>query len=536
MTLATTNPTTTAAWSKLREHFEQICYTPMQELFAHDSNRAERFRIKWNNFLVDYSKNKISLRTIDLFVELAEELKLQEAIESYFSGKKINQTENRAVLHTALRANDNQSILMGGHDIIPEIIQTKQKIKTFSQAIISGEKKGFSGKSFTDVVNIGIGGSDLGPRMVVDSLRFYKNHLNIHFISNIDGDGMAETLQNINPETTLFVVVSKTFTTQETLTNAVTIKNWFLRTASKQDIAKHFVAVSSNIQKVQEFGIAQENIFPMSDWVGGRFSLWSSVGLSIALGLGYDNFEKLLEGAHQMDQHFKSADFRENIPVVLSFLSVWYNNFFEAQTHCVISYSEYLKKLPSFLQQLVMESNGKNIDREGIPVNTQTGTIIFGGIGTDAQHAFFQLLHQGTKLIPADFIGFVEPLHQNKGHHDMLMANFFAQTEALLNGKEIRNVDQFQDAFKEFYGDKPTNTLLIDQLTPESLGALLAMYEHKTFVEGVLWNIFSFDQFGVELGKELATNILKEIKNEASFEHDSSTGFLIDYFKNNAQQ
>ncbi len=532
MTLATTNPTTTAAWHKLREHFEQICYTPMQELFAHDSKRAERFQIEWNNFLLDYSKNKISLRTVDLFIELAEGLKLKEAIQSYFSGDKINQTENRAVLHTALRAHENEHIEIDGKNIIPEIVQAKQKMKTFSQAIISGEKKGFSEKSFTDVVNIGIGGSDLGPRMVVDALRFYKNHLNIHFISNIDADGITETLQNLNPETTLFVVVSKTFTTQETLTNATTIKNWFLQTARQQDIAKHFVAVSSNIQKVEEFGITPENIFPMWDWVGGRFSLWSSVGLSIALGLGYQNFEKLLEGARQMDQHFKSADFRENIPVILSFLSVWYNNFFEAQTHCVISYSEFLKKLTPFLQQLVMESNGKNIDREGTPVNTQTGNIIFGGIGTDAQHAFFQLLHQGTKLIPADFIGFIEPLHNNKTHHNILMANFFAQTEALLNGKEINQDQYFETPFKEFYGDKPTNTILIDKLTPKSLGSLLAMYEHKTFVEGLLWNIFSFDQFGVELGKELATNILKEIEENQPARHDNSTELLIKYFLN----
>lgn len=533
MALETTNPTTTVAWNKLREHFEQICYTPMQELFAHDDKRAERFHIKCGDFLLDYSKNKISLRTIDLFIELAEELGLRQAIQRYFSGDKINQTENRAVLHTALRAKENQSIVVDGKDIIPGIVQVKQKMKTFSEEIISGARKGFSGKAFTDVINIGIGGSDLGPQMVVDALRFYKNHLNIHFVSNIDGDGIAETLKNLNPETTLFVVVSKTFTTQETITNAATIKSWFLQKGTEQDIAGHFVAVSSNIDKAKEFGIAEDTVFPMWDWVGGRFSLWSAVGLSVALGLGYQNFEKLLEGAHQMDEHFKSADFRENIPVILAFLSVWYNNFFEAQTHGVISYSDYLKKLTLYLQQLVMESNGKNIDREGIPVNTQTGNIIFGGIGTDAQHAFFQLLHQGTKLIPADFIGFIHPLHNNREHHNKLMANFFAQTEALLNGKEISGNRRFEANFKEFYGDKPTNTILIDKLTPRNLGSLLAMYEHKTFVEGVLWNIFSFDQFGVELGKDLAANILKEIEENQLADHDNSTGFLISYFMKN---
>ncbi len=517
-----TNPTRTIAWNKLREHFEQVCYVPMQEFFAQDKERATRFHIKWNDFLLDYSKNKISLKTIDLFVELAEELGLKNGIESLFSGQKINVTENRAVLHTALRANKHDAVLVNGQDVVSEVFQVREKIKSFSESIISGERKGYSHKPFTDVVNIGIGGSDLGPAMVTEALKFYKNHLNIHYVSNIDGDGVHETLKQLNPETTLFVIVSKTFTTQETLTNATTIKKWFLEHATSLDISKHFVAVSSNIEKAIDFGISQENIFPMWDWVGGRYSLWSAVGISIALGIGYGNFERLLHGANQLDNHFRTSGFRQNIPVVLAFLSIWYNNFFESETHCVVAYSDYLKKLVPYLQQLVMESNGKSVSRENILVNDQTGNVVFGGIGTDVQHAFFQLLHQGTKLIPTDFIGFSEPLHDNLEHHNKLMANFFAQTEALLNGKENPS-----NLHKDFHGDKPTNTILIKKLTPENLGALLAIYEHKTFVEGFLWNIFSFDQFGVELGKELATTILSEIENNKIGEHDSSTSLLL---------
>jgi len=499
--LRNTNPTTTTAWKKLREHFHKICYTPMQEMFAQDSDRATKFHIRWDDFLLDYSKNKIDQKTIELFVELAKELDLKNGIESLFSGEKINQTEKRAVLHTALRSDKNQTIESNGKNIISEIHKIKQKIKSFSEKIISGEQKGFSGKTFTDIVNIGIGGSDLGPKMINQALAYYKNHLNIHYISNIDGDGLFQTLKNINIETTLFIIVSKTFTTQETITNAQTIQKWF------------------------EFGISKENIFPIWDWVGGRFSLWSSVGISIALSIGYDNFEKLLYGANQMDNHFRKTNFDQNIPVILAFLSVWYNNFFEAQTHCVVAYSNFLKHFVPYLQQLSMESNGKCVSREGIPVNTHTGAIIFGGIGTDVQHAFFQLLHQGTKLIPTDFIGFSESLSGNKKHHNALMSNFFAQTEALLKGKE-----NTKNPFADFYGDKPSNTILVKKLTPENLGSLLAIYEHKTFVEGYLWNIFSFDQFGVELGKELTTNILKEIENKQLKNHDSSTLLLLQTF------
>jgi len=525
MYLQNTNPTTTIAWEKLREHFQQICYTPMLQFFAEDTDRATKFHIRWNDFLLDYSKNKINQKTIELFVELAQELDLKNGIEALFTGKKINQTENRAVLHTALRANENQNIEIDGKNIFTEINKVKQRIKSFSQAIITGKQRGFSGKSFTDVVNIGIGGSDLGPKMVNQALAYYKNHLNIHYISNIDGDGFVPLLEKLNPETTLFIVVSKTFTTQETLTNARTIRKWFLEKTSTSDVSQHFIAVCSNIEKAKEFGISAENIFPIWDWIGGRFSLWSSVGISIALSIGYDNFEKLLQGANKMDDHFRTTDFNENIPIILAFLSVWYNNFFEAQTHCVVAYSDYLKEFIPYLQQLSMESNGKCVSREAIPVNTHTGNIIFGGIGTDLQHAFFQLLHQGTKPITCDFIGFSQHLHGNKEHHEILMANFFAQTEALMSGKENSN-----NPFADFYGDKPSNTILIKKLTPENLGGLISIYEHKTFVEGYLWNIFSFDQFGVELGKELATNILNEIKNKELKNHDSSTLLLLKTF------
>jgi len=525
MALKNINPTTTTAWKKLRDHFHQTCYRPMQELFEQDKMRARDFHIRWNDFLLDYSKNKIDKKTVELFVELAQELDLKNGIESLFSGKKINKTENRSVLHTALRTNKNQTIEVKGKNIIREIYEVKQKIKSFSEKIINGEQKGFSDKIFTDIVNIGIGGSDLGPKMVNQALAYYKNHLNIHYISNVDGDGLDQKLKNLNPETTIFIIVSKTFTTHETLTNAYTIRKWFIEKTSSDAISKHFIAVSSEVEKAMEFGISEKNIFPLWDCIGGRFSLWSSVGISIALAIGYPNFEKLLQGANNMDNHFRTADFNKNIPVILAFLSIWYNNFFEAQTHCVVAYSDYLKEFIPYLQQLSMESNGKCVSREGTPVNTHTGNVVFGAIGTDVQHAFFQLLHQGTKLIPTDFIGFSESLCGNKKHHNILMANFFAQTQALLNGKKNN-----KNPFADFYGDKPSNTILIKKLTPENLGSLLAIYEHKTFVEGYLWNIFSFDQFGVELGKELATNILEQINNKTIKNQDSSTSLLLKSF------
>jgi glucose-6-phosphate isomerase len=540
MALQAINPTQTTTWKKLQAHFEVLKNVQMQDLFANEPTRAENMHLQWKDFLVDYSKNIVTNETLDLLQELANEVQLKEAISKYFEGELINQTENRAVLHTALRAKENATVFVDGTNVMPEIYAVKNKIKQFSNEIIAGQRKGYTGKPFTDVVNIGIGGSDLGPAMIVEALQYYKNPLNVHFVSNVDGDHVNEILKKVNPETTLFVIVSKTFTTQETLSNAETIRSWFLQSATQDDVAKHFVAVSTNIQKVTEFGINPDNIFPMWDWVGGRFSLWSAVGLSISLAVGFDHFDQLLEGAHEMDEHFKNESFEKNIPVVLALLSIWYNNFFGAESEALIPYTQYLQKLAPYLQQGIMESNGKSIGRDGKPVNYQTGTIIWGEPGTNSQHAFFQLIHQGTKLIPTDFIGYKEALYGNKDHHDKLMSNFFAQTEALLMGKTETQVKaEFQKQgiseekaafllpFKVFAGNKPTNTLLIDKLTPASLGALVALYEHKIFVQGVIWNIFSYDQWGVELGKQLASSILNEIVDKTPQAHDSSTAFLL---------
>lgn len=540
MALKNINPSQTVAWQKIKSHFEAVKNVQMQELFANDIQRTEKMHIEWHDFLLDYSKNIITDDTLKLFIDLAEEVQLKEAISKYFDGDLINQTENRSVLHTALRAPENNSVLVDGVNVIPEIYSVKNKIKVFSDEIISGKRKGFTGKQFTDIVNIGIGGSDLGPAMAVEALQFYKNHLTTHFVSNIDGDHIAEVLKKLNPETTLFVVVSKTFTTQETITNATTIKSWFLQSATTADVVKHFVAVSTNIEKVTEFGIDSNLVFPMWDWVGGRFSLWSAVGLSISLAVGFENFDTLLKGANQMDEHFKKESFDKNIPVVLAFLSIWYNNFFEAESEAIIPYAQYLDKFVPYLQQGIMESNGKSIGRDGKRVNYQTGTIVWGEPGSNSQHAFIQLIHQGTKLIPTDFIGFKEALHGNKEHHDKLMSNFFAQTEALLMGKTATQVEldfekeeisadqiEFLAPFKLFAGNKPTNTLLINKLTPESLGSLIALYEHKIFVQGVIWNIFSYDQWGVELGKQSANTILEEIEHQKVGVHDGSTSFLL---------
>ena len=543
MALQNTNPTSTTAWNEIQNHFETMKNVSMKEMFQEDASRATKFHIKWNDFLIDYSKNRINQETMDLLVKLANEVHLKEAISGYFDGEIINKTENRAVLHTALRAPKQASVKVDGQNIIPEIYEVKSKIKAFTTEIVNGDRTGFTGKAFTDVVNIGIGGSDLGPAMVVEGLQFYKNHLNVHFVSNVDGDHVNEIIKKLNPETTLFVIVSKTFTTQETLTNSDTIRTWFLKSAKQEDVAKHFVAVSTNIKNVTAFGIDADNVFPMWDWVGGRFSLWSAVGLSISLAVGFDNFDKVLKGANEMDEHFKTATFDKNIPVVLALLSIWYNNFFGAESEALIPYTQYLQKLAPYLQQGIMESNGKSIGRDGKPVNYQTGTIIWGEPGTNSQHAFFQLIHQGTKLIPTDFIGFVNSLYGNKDHHDKLMSNFFAQTEALLNGKteeQVRNEFEKQGLssekadylapFKVFEGNKPTNTILINSLTPETLGSLVAMYEHKIFVQGVIWNIFSYDQWGVELGKQLATSILEEINSKSLNKHDSSTEFLLRHY------
>ena len=546
MALKNTNPTTTTTWQKLSKHFDIMRLASMPKMFEDDKNRAAKFHVKWNDFLVDYSKNRINQETINLLLELANEVELKDAIAKYFAGDSINQTENRAVLHTALRAPSNTDVKVEGENVIPEIFEVKEKIKNFTAEVINGTRKGYTGKTFTDVVNIGIGGSDLGPAMVVEALQFYKNHLNLHFVSNVDGDHVNEIIKKLNPETTLFVIVSKTFTTQETLTNSETIRKWFLQSATQEDVAKHFVAVSTNIKNVTEFGINENNVFPMWDWVGGRFSLWSAVGLSISLAVGFDNFDKLLHGANKMDNHFKTADFDKNIPVILALLSIWYNNFFGAESEALIPYTQYLQKLAPYLQQGIMESNGKSIGRDGKLVNYQTGTIIWGEPGTNSQHAFFQLIHQGTKLIPTDFIGFVKPLYGDQDHHDKLMSNFFAQTEALLNGKTEAQVQSEFDKqglskekagfllpFKVFSGNKPTNTILIQKLTPENLGSLIALYEHKIFVQGIIWNIFSYDQWGVELGKQLANSILSEINSGDVKQHDSSTTFLLSHFLKN---
>jgi glucose-6-phosphate isomerase len=540
MPLHTLNPTQTVAWQKLQAHFDANKDLRMQDLFAEDAQRTEKFHMEWKDFLLDYSKNRITEETMTLLHELANEMGLSTAIENYVGGDLINQTENRAVLHTALRSRETSPLLVDGLDIRTEIAAVKAQIKDFSERIISGTHKGFTGKSITDIVNIGIGGSDLGPAMLADALAYYQNHLNVHFVSNVDGDHVQEVLKKVNPETTLFVIVSKTFTTQETLSNAQTIREWFLKAGGEADIAAHFVAVSTNLQRVQAFGIAPENIFPMWDWVGGRFSLWSAVGLSIALVIGYEQFEQLLDGAADMDTHFQTAPFEENMPVIMALLSIWYNNFYGSESEALIPYTQYLQKLAPYLQQGIMESNGKSMGRDGQPVNYQTGTIIWGEPGTNSQHAFFQLIHQGTKLIPTDFIGFKKSLHGNTDHHDKLMANFFAQTEALLMGKTAEQVSAefekqhisgeqaaFLLPFKVFAGNKPTNTLLIEKLTPAALGSLLALYEHKLFVQGIIWNIFSYDQWGVELGKQLATSILDEINKQEVGEHDGSTGFLL---------
>ncbi len=546
MALSTLNPTQTASWKKLEKHFEQLQNVSMQEMFKQDGSRAEKFSILWNDFLIDYSKNIVNQETLTLLLELANEMGLKAGIQDYFGGGIINQTENRAVLHTALRAKESAVVNVNGVNVIPEVYEVKNKIKDFTYEVTSGKRTGYTGKVFTDVVNIGIGGSDLGPAMVVEALQYYKNDLNVHFVSNVDGDHVNEIIKKLNPETTLFVIVSKTFTTQETLTNSETIRKWFLKSASQEDVAKHFVAVSTNLQKVTEFGINPDNVFPMWDWVGGRFSLWSAVGLSISLAVGFDNFEELLNGANEMDEHFKTADFDQNIPVVLALLSVWYNNFFGAESEALIPYTQYLQKLAPYLQQGTMESNGKSVGRDGKAVDYQTGTIIWGEPGTNAQHAFFQLIHQGTKLIPTDFIGYVQPLYGDNNHHDKLMSNFFAQTEALLNGKEEAKVQAEFDKqglsaeaaafllpFKVFAGNKPTNTFLIQKLTPKSLGSLISLYEHKIFVQGFIWNIFSYDQWGVELGKQLANSILDEINSNEVKNHDSSTASLLGHFLRN---
>ena len=542
MPLPNINPTQTQAWQNLKEIFKGEKNTSILNHFKNESGRLDEFCIQFEDLHFDFSKNRLSKTAFEALIGLAEEIDLKSAIKAQFEGESINKTESRPVLHTALRGETDLKV--NGEAISELVENTKAKIETFVNKVESGEWKGYSGKAITDVVNIGIGGSDLGPQMVVDSLTHYKNHLNTHFISNVDGDHVAETLKDLNPETTLCIVVSKSFTTQETLTNANTVRSWFLKHTTQEQIKHHFVAVSANVDKANEFGISSDNIFPMWDWVGGRFSLWSAAGLSIACSIGFKGFEELLHGANQMDEHFKNEEFSKNIPVVLALIGIWYNNFYEAESEAIIPYTQYLQKLASYLQQASMESNGKGVDRNGNPVQYQTGTIVWGEPGTNSQHAFFQLMHQGTKLIPADFIGFKQPLSEFKHHHDILMANFFAQTEALMNGKsEVAVVEELKaqglnterveelKPFKVFDGNRPTNTLLFDKLTPKSLGMLIAMYEHKIFVQGVIWNIFSYDQWGVELGKQLAKKVLEDFKSEKAGVHDASTAKLISYYK-----
>ncbi|MGI9526664.1 MAG: glucose-6-phosphate isomerase [Weeksellaceae bacterium] len=541
------NPTLTKSWSSLQTHYNLVKDLHLRNLFLENPSRFNDFHIKFGEILFDYSKNRITQETIDLLIQLAEECGLKAAIDAMFSGQHINKTENRAVLHTALRNFGEDPVMADGEDVMPKVKAVRCQMKEFSDKVISGEHRGFTDKEITDVVNIGIGGSDLGPVMVVEALKAYKTRLHVHFVSNIDGTHMAETLKNLNPETTLFIIASKTFTTQETMTNAHSAKSWFLDSeASEADVAKHFVALSTNASGVKEFGIAEENMFEFWDWVGGRYSLWSAIGLSIALAVGYDNFEKLLKGAYETDKHFQKSTFEENIPVLMALLGVWYNNFFGAESQAILPYEQYLHRFAAYLQQGDMESNGKSIDRNGEKVTYQTGPIIWGEPGTNGQHAFYQLIHQGTKLIPADFLAGAETNNPMSDHHVKLLANFFAQTEALAFGKteeellaEFKNEGKspkeidFLLPFKVFEGNHPTNSFLYRKLTPEVLGNLIAMYEHKIFVQGVIWNIFSFDQWGVELGKQLAKKILPELNSTDEItSHDSSTNGLMNAFLN----
>ncbi len=541
------NPTKTNAWQELLKHFEENKKVTIADYFKSDANRFEKFSQKFNDdFLVDFSKNRISEETMNLLFKLAEECDLKNAIEAMFTGEKINITEGRAVLHTALRNQSNTPVCVDGKDVMPEVKAVLNKIKKFTEQVISGEWKGYTGKTITDIVNIGIGGSDLGPCMITLALTPYHKHLKSHFVSNVDGTHIVETLKQCNPETTLFLIASKTFTTQETMTNALTARDWFLKAAGdKKHVAKHFVALSTNAKAVAEFGIDTNNMFEFWDWVGGRYSSWSAIGISIALAVGFDNFEKLLKGAYEMDVHFRTQPFEKNIPVILALIGIWYNNFYKFASEAILPYDQYLARFPAYFQQGNMESNGKYIDRNGNKVDYETGPIIWGEPGTNGQHAFYQLIHQGTKIIPADFIAPVISHNPTGDHHAKLLSNFFAQTEALAFGKSRETViaefeakgvskDKYEPLipFKVFEGNRPTNSILVKEITPESLGALIAMYEHKIFVQGVIFNIFSFDQWGVELGKQLAGKILPELQNDSKVEsHDSSTNGLINFFK-----
>ena len=539
------NPTQTAAWQALEQHKAENLTIP--QLFAENASRFNQYSLNFaNQILVDYSKNAVNDKTLGLLRQLADECQLTSAIEAMFSGQKINRTENRAVLHTALRNRSNTPVYVDGKDVMPEVNAVLVKMKDFCQRIISGEWKGYTGKAITDVINIGIGGSDLGPYMVTEALRPYKNHLTMHFVSNVDGTHIAETLKKVNPETTLVLVASKTFTTQETMTNALTAREWLLSHAKDESaVAKHFAALSTNASEVAKFGIDTNNMFEFWDWVGGRYSLWSAIGLSIALSIGFENFEQLLDGAHEMDKHFRNTPIEQNIPATLALIGIWNCNFLGAETEALLPYDQYLHRFAAYFQQGNMESNGKFVGRDGKAVTYQTGPIVWGEPGTNGQHAFYQLIHQGTKLIPCDFIAPAQTHNPVGDHHAKLLSNFFAQTEALAFGKSKEVVEQeflqagkkLEDVaeivpFKVFTGNKPTNSILVQKITPFTLGALIAMYEHKIFVQGVIFNIYSFDQWGVELGKQLANRILPELQgNEEIASHDSSTNGLINQYK-----
>lgn len=539
------NPTQTAAWQALTAH--QAENLTIAQLFQANPQRFSQYHVNFEDqILVDFSKNAVNETTLALLQQLAEECGLAQAKEAMFSGEKINYTENRAVLHTALRNRSNTPVLVDGKDVMPEVNAVLAKMKAFCQRVISGEWKGYTGKAITDVINIGIGGSDLGPYMVTEALRPYKNHLNVHFVSNVDGTHIAETLKKVNPETTLVLVASKTFTTQETMTNAHSARDWLLAAAKDESaVAKHFVALSTNAKEVEKFGIDTANMFEFWDWVGGRYSLWSAIGLSIALSIGFEQFEQLLSGAHAMDNHFRQVPAEKNIPTILALIGIWNSNFLGAETEALLPYDQYLHRFAAYFQQGNMESNGKYVGRDGKVVNYQTGPIVWGEPGTNGQHAFYQLIHQGTKIIPCDFIAPAQTHNPLSDHHEKLLSNFFAQTEALAFGKSKQAVEEeFLAAgkslesvkeivpFKVFTGNKPTNSILLQKITPYSLGALIAMYEHKIFVQGVIFNIYSFDQWGVELGKQLANRILPELKGSESVEsHDSSTNGLINQYK-----
>ncbi|MBN8826371.1 MULTISPECIES: glucose-6-phosphate isomerase [unclassified Spirosoma] len=537
-----------AAYAPLQAHYDRLKDRHLRDLFAEDPQRFATFSRQFEDILLDFSKNRITTETLDLLIQLANQAKLKDAIGKLFSGDKINRTEDRAVLHIALRNRSNTPILVDGKDVMPDVNEVLAHMKSFTERIRSGEWKGYTGEAITDVVNIGIGGSDLGPVMVTEALKPYGDDkkLRVHFVSNVDGVHIYETLQTVRPETTLFLIASKTFTTQETMTNAQTARQWFLDAAKDEAaIAKHFAALSTNQKDVEKFGIDPSNMFGFWDWVGGRYSLWSAIGLSIALYIGFDKFEELLDGAHAMDNHFHDTPLDQNLPVILGLVGIWYNNFFGAQTEAILPYDQYMHRFAAYFQQGDMESNGKSVDRDGNPVDYQTGPIIWGEPGTNGQHAFYQLIHQGTKLIPCDFLAPAISQRPIGEHHKILMANFFAQTEALMNGKteaeaadELRKSGKSEDEvkaltpFKVFSGNRPTNSILFKKLTPYTLGNLIAMYEHKIFTQGVIWDIFSFDQWGVELGKQLANRILPELQDDATVSsHDSSTNGLMNAFK-----